>query len=95
MNVSTLIILIAVVICLALVVYRYHQKKNIRYHISGLQMAVDKIFTDTKGAGLTRNNFLRALSHYYNCSRKESLYLLGYAREHGIIKDDEQMITKA
>lgn len=90
----TLIIVVAV-LCLAIVLYRYHQKKNLRYHISSLQKAVDKIFSETKGAGLSQDNFMVGLIHYYDCSRKEAYYLLGYAQKHCIIKVDDGMISKA
>ena len=94
MSTSTIIILVVVVVCLAFVAYGYHHKKNHHYHIAGLQVAVDKIFSQAHAESMRRNDFLRALDRYYNCSRKESLYLLGYAREHGIVKTGEQVVTK-
>ena len=87
-------IIVVAALCLAMVLYRYHQKKNLRYHINSLQKAVDKIFSDTKEEGLTHTNFMVGLIHYYDCSRKEAYYLLGYAQKHGIIKVDDQMIMK-
>lgn len=88
-------IIVIAALCLAMVLYRYHQKKNLRYHVDSLQKAVDKIFSEAKDPGLSRTNFLMGLIHYYDCSRKEAYYLLGYAQKHGIIKVDDQVISKA
>lgn len=94
MNLSTIILIVVVVAGLAIVVYNHYHKKHIRYHVEHLRDAVTKIFADSKVGQMGRQDFLLALQHSFNCSRKETYYLYGKAREAGFIRADEKTVEK-
>lgn len=91
---NTVIIIVAVIVlCVALVAYNHHSNKNRRFHVEGLGAAVKEILSNQPGGHMKREEFLRALRAKYNCSPKEALYLLGYARKHNLVHQDAQYVT--
>lgn len=92
MNTSTIVILLIVVVCLALVVFnRYHHRHH-HYNVNKLEPAIKEILTVQPEKMMKREDFLKALQHRANCSNKEALWLLGYAKEHGIVKYDDKWV---
>lgn len=92
MNTSTLIILLIVVVCLGLVVFnRYHHRHH-HYNVEKLGQTVKDILTIQPEKMMKRRDFLVALQRKYNCASKEALWLFGYAKEHNLIKADDQWV---
>lgn len=94
MKTVTIVILVAIVVCVAIVVAENRLRKKHHYHLEGLKDAVDKIFARHGGESMRRVDFLKALQHYYNSSRKETYYLFGKAREQGFVSADENEVEK-
>ena len=93
MNTSTLIILIAVIICLALVVFNHFHKKHLHYHVEGLTQFVTDTLAASPNGIMERRLFLKNLRDHYNCSVKEALWLLGRAKEKGVVKYNDTEVT--
>lgn len=92
MNTSTIVILVIVVVCVALVFFnRYHHRQH-HYHVDKLGQTAKDILQAQPEKMMKRQDFLVALQHRYNCPGKEALWLLGYAKEHGIIKADDKWV---
>lgn len=92
MNTSTIIILVIVVVCLCIVaVNRYHHRQH-HYHVDKLEQTIKDILNVQPEKMMKRHDFLVALQHKYNCPGKEALWLLGYAKEHGLITADDQWV---
>lgn len=95
MNNYTLLILIAVALCVAVVIFEYIHKKHRRFHAENLKSAVQKIFSGKETGQMSQKEFLKALSNHFHCSPKESLYLSGLARKQGLILQDGSHISLA
>lgn len=92
MNTSTIAIIVIVVVCLCLVAFnRYHHRHH-HYHVDKLEETVKDILHTQPEKMMSRQAFLAALQHRYNCPGKEALWLLGYAKEHNIIKADDKWV---
>lgn len=92
MKTSTIIILAIVIVCLAIVAFnRYHHRQH-HYNVDKLGQTVKDILTVQPEKMMKRNDFILALQRHYNCHRKEALWLVGYAKEHGLIKGDDKWV---
>ncbi len=92
METVTIVILAVVVICVAIVVVnRYHHRQH-HYNVDKLAQTVKDILSVQPEKMMKRNDFIAALQRRYNCHRKEALWLLGYAKEHGLINYDDKWI---
>lgn len=93
MNTSTIIILLAVVVCLALVVFNHYHKKSFHYRVEELVKFVNDTLNAQPGGVMERRAFLRTLRDHYNCSVKDALWLLGRAKEKGAVKYNDKEVT--
>lgn len=92
MKTSTVVILIVVIVCLIIVVVnRYHHRRH-HYNVDKLEQTVKDILQVQPEKMMNRADFIVALEHRFNCPKKEALWLLGYAKEHGLIKYDGKWI---
>ena len=78
-----LLILLAVAICAAVVIFEYVHNKHRRFHIEHLGAAVQEILSGKQDGQMLRKDFLKALRVHFHCSPKESLFLSGLARKKG------------
>lgn len=94
MNV-VLIIVIAVVLCLALVYLNYRHNHRFSFDEARLQGAIDRIFKETGGGVLRKSDFLYKLKQTLRCTQKEALYIYGVAMTKGIIVAENQEVRRA
>lgn len=92
MKTSTIIILVVVMVCLALVAFNRYHHRNLHYNVDKLAQTVKDILSTQPEKMMKHNDFILALQHRYNCHRKEALWLIGYAKEHGLIKSDDKWV---
>lgn len=92
MNTSTIAVIVVVVACVLIVASnRYHHRRH-HYNVDKLDETVRGILTLQPDKVMKQKDFLVALQHRYNCPAKEALWLLGYAKEHNIIKADDKWV---
>lgn len=92
METSTIIVLAIVVVCIILVSFnRYHHRHH-HYNLDKLEPIIRQILQVQPEKMMKRDDFISALEHKYNCPKKEALWLMGYANEHGIIKYDDKWV---
>lgn len=92
---STVIILLIVIVCIVIVsANRYHHRHH-HYKVDKLEQTMKDILNVQPGKMMKCDSFIVALEHKYNCSKKEALWLMGYAKEHGIIKYDDKWVEIA
>lgn len=92
MKSATIVILVVVVVGLVLVALnRYHHSRH-HYNVDKLAQFVKDVLATQPERMMRREDFVAALQCRYNCHRKEALWLMGYAREHNLIKADEKWV---
>ncbi len=91
---SNIIIVLVLVIIIAIVVSIYLHKKHIHYNEAELERSIIDFF-DQRGDDVAREkDVLRMVQKKYNCSRKDTLYLMGIARKKGLITQEGNMIRR-
>lgn len=85
MTTAYIIIAIGVVGVLAIVVSVYLHKKHIHYHEDGLKQAINEYFDKLGEDTVSERAIWQMIQKRYNCSRKDTLYLVGLARKRGFI----------
>ncbi len=93
MNNYTLLILLAVALCVAVVIFEYVHKKHRRFHAESLKLAVQAIFSGKENGQMLQKEFLKALRKHFHCSPKEALYLSGLARKQGLVRQDGHHVS--
>ena len=92
MTTTTLTILVIIVVCVALVAFnRYHNKSH-HYNTERLAGTVKDILSVQPEKMMKREDFLNALQRKTNCPTKEAHWLMGYAKEHGLIVADDKWV---
>ena len=91
---SNIIIILVLVIIIAIVISIYLHKKHIHYNEAELQRSITDFF-DQRGDDVAREkDVLRMIQKKYNCSRKDTYYLIGVARKKGLITQDGNKIRR-
>ena len=84
----TLLIIVVLVVLLAIAIFNYSYQKRISFHPDELKKRVQAIFQEQNVTELSKTTFLVSLKHKYGCSYKKALYLLGKAREMGLVENE-------
>lgn len=94
MTSAYIIIAIAVVGALAIVISVYLHKKHVHYHEDDLKQTIDEFFDKLGDDSTSERAIWQAIQKKYNCSRKDTLYLVGLARKRGFIKQVDGKVTR-
>ncbi len=94
MTQSNIIIVLVLVVIVAIVVSIYLHKKHIHYNEADLQRAITTFFDKTGEDVAREKDVFRMIQKRYNCSRKDTLYLMGIARKKGFIEQDGEKVRR-
>lgn len=95
MDTSTIIISVLVVLaCLALVYFNYRHNHRFSFNEEKLRASIDKAFTQAQASKMSRTDFLLRLKKIYVCSHKEATFLLGRAKDLGLVNEENKEIVK-
>ncbi|SES96883.1 hypothetical protein [Prevotella sp. kh1p2] len=93
MSQPTIIAIVIVLACFAVAIFAYLHRKHISYNLEDLQKSIATLFGSDDS--LPRSKFLMGLKNKYSCSQKDALYLMGQAREHGLIVVEDDKVRPA
>lgn len=94
MTTAYIIITIGMVGVLLIAVSVYLHKKHVHYHEDDLRQAIDECF-DKLGKDEAGERVIRQMiQKRYNCSRKDTLYLMGLARKRGFITQENGSVRR-
>ena len=90
---GTLLIGIIIAVCTLLVIYNYLHKKHLHFTLPELKNFIDKVFEQADSSTVEKKHFLAALKAHYHCSSKEAMFLMGKARENGLVDVEEKNVV--
>lgn len=95
METNTIIIAVVIVLaCLALVYFNYRHNNRFSFSEEKLRATIDLVFTQAQAEKMSRTDFLLRLKKLYSCSHKEATFLLGAAKESGLVSEVNKEIVK-
>lgn len=95
MTTAYIIIAIGVVGVLTIVVSVYLHKKHIHYHEDDLKQAINEYFDKLGEDTVSERAIWQMIQKRYNCSRKDTLYLVGLARKRGFITQVDGKVKRS
>lgn len=76
----TRVILILILVVLVVAFFIKHHKHANDFSDEVVTRTVKSIFTDARRRRMSKDEFVKALKHKFNCTSKEAVYLVGKAR---------------
>lgn len=88
----TVMTIIILALCFAIVIFNYLHKKHIRYNVDDLKKTIEKIFEDADATTISKKHFIIRMKNKYTCSGKDAMYLIGKARENHLITIENDQV---
>ena len=88
----TLIVIIAIVLIAAFVIFSHLHKRHIKFSPETLAKAVDNVFGNKDT--LSKEEFILGIEHTLYCNRKEAKVLLGRAQANNMVSRDHDTISR-
>jgi hypothetical protein len=89
-----MICILVVLACMALVYFNYRHNHRFSFNEDKLRAAIVKAFDQAQADKMSRTDFLLRLKKIYSCSHKEATFLLGAAKEGGLVNEINKEIVK-
>ncbi len=92
MNNPSVIIVIALVVVVAIIVFCYLHKRHKEYHMGDIVKAVESAYIGGK-TSVEKQVLVNAVKKYFHCSSKEALYIIGVARRKKLVDIEAGTVT--